>query len=81
MLENRVVRNIFVPKRDKVKEYWRRQNKEEFHDLYSSLNIIRVIKSRMRWAGYVARMGERRDTYRILSGKPPWKTLQNTRFM
>jgi hypothetical protein len=48
VLENRVVRNIFGPKRDEVKGYWRRQNNDEFHDLYSPLNIIRVIKSRMR---------------------------------
>ena len=56
--ENRVVRNIFGPKRDEEKGYWRRQHNEEFHDLYPSLNITRVIKSRMRWAGTLARMGE-----------------------
>jgi hypothetical protein len=66
--ENRVVRNIFGPKRDEEKGYWRRQHNEEFHDLYSSLNITRVIKSRTRWTGHVARMGERRDIYRIFLG-------------
>jgi hypothetical protein len=58
VLENRVLRKIFGPKRDQVTE-WRRLHSEELHDLYFSLNIIRVIKSRrMRWVQHAARMGD-----------------------
>ena len=72
--ENRVLRRIFRPKRDKVTGEWRKLHNEELNDLYSSSNIVGVIKSRrMRWAGHVARMGERRSAYRKLVGNPEGK--------
>ena len=70
MFENRVLRRIFGPKRDGVTVEWRKLHNEELNDLYSSPNIVRVIKSRrMSWAGRVARMGERRDAQSVLVGK------------
>jgi len=66
-----VLRRIFRPTRDEVTGEWRRLHIEELNDLYSSPNIVRVIKSRrMWWAGHLARMGEERGVYRVLVGKP-----------
>ena len=65
------MRRIFGRKSDEVTAECRTLYNEEFNDLNSSPNIVRVIKSKkMRWAGYVARMGEKRNVYRVLVGKP-----------
>jgi hypothetical protein len=70
VFENRLLRRIFVSKRDEVTGEWRRLHNEELYALHSSPSIIPVIKSRrLKWAGPVARMGERIDAYRALVGR------------
>jgi hypothetical protein len=73
VFENRVLRIIFAPKRDEVTGGRRQLHNEELHNLYSSPSIIAIMKSRMRWAGHVARMGEKRNEYKTLAGKPEGK--------
>jgi hypothetical protein len=74
VFENRVLRRIFEPKRDEVMGEWRKLHSEELRDLYSSPSMIRIIKmKRMRCTGHVARMGEKRNAYRLLVGKPEGK--------
>jgi hypothetical protein len=74
VFENRVLRRIFGLKWDEVTGEWRKLHNKELHDLYSSQSILRTIKSwRMRWVGHIARMGEKRNAYRLLVGKPEGK--------
>jgi hypothetical protein len=70
VLENRVLRRVFGPRRDEVTGEWRKLHNEELNELYSLPNIVWVVKSRrMRWAGHVARIG----VHRVLVGKPDGK--------
>jgi hypothetical protein len=76
VFENRVLRRIFGLKGDEVTGEWRKLHNEDLRDLYSSQSIIRVIKARrMTWAGHVAQLGEKRNMYRLLVGKPEGKRL------
>jgi hypothetical protein len=68
MFENRVLRRIFGPKRGGVMGGWRKLHNEELHNLYSLPSIIRIITLRMRWAGRVTRMGEKRNVYKLKNG-------------
>jgi hypothetical protein len=73
VFENRVLRKIFGPKREEDGS-WRKLHNNELHSLYSSPNIVRMMKSRrMTWAGHVACMGEGRGVYRVLVGRPEGK--------
>jgi hypothetical protein len=74
VFENKVLRRIFGPNRDEVTGGWRKLHNEELRDLYFLRSIIRIIKSRrMRWVRHVARMGGKRNAYRLLVGKPERK--------
>jgi hypothetical protein len=71
LYENRVLRRLFGPKMDEIMGQWRKLRNGELHNLYSSPDIIRQIKSRrIRWAEHVVRMGEERKAYKVLVGKP-----------
>jgi hypothetical protein len=69
VFENRVLRRIFGPKIDEVTGGWRKLHNEELHNLYCNCVISLIESRRMRWAGHVARMGEKRNAYRVFIGK------------
>jgi hypothetical protein len=73
VFENRVLRRVFGPKRNEVTGEWRKLHNEELRDLYSLPNNVQVVKSRMRGAGHMARMQERRGVHRVLVGKSEGK--------
>jgi hypothetical protein len=74
VFENRVLRRVFGPRRDEVTGEWRKLYNEELNDLYSLPNIVRVVKSRrIRWAGHVACMGEKKGVHKVLVEKPEGK--------
>jgi hypothetical protein len=73
VFENRVLRRIFGPRTDELRGEWRKLHSGELHNLYSSSDIIRQIKSRRMWAGHGARMSEGRNVYWVLVGKPEGK--------
>jgi hypothetical protein len=73
VFENRVLRRVFGPKRDEVTGEWGKLHNEELNDLYSLPIIVRVVKSRMRWAAHVVHMREERGVNRVLVGKPEGK--------
>ena len=74
LFEKRLLRKIFAPKRNEVTGEWRKQRNENLNDLYRSPNIVRLINlRRMRWAGHVAHVGERRGVCRVLVWKPGGK--------
>jgi hypothetical protein len=71
VFENRVLRRIFGPKKDEFTGGWRKLHNKELYDLYSSSSIITIIRSRrMKQVGHIAQMGAKRNTYRLLVGKP-----------
>jgi hypothetical protein len=74
VFENRVLRKLFGQKRDEVTRDWRKLHNEELHNLYSSPNVTRIIRSRsMRWAGHVARMKAKNNAYRLQVRRPERK--------
>jgi hypothetical protein len=74
VFENRVLMRIYEPRRNEVPGGWRKLHNEELHNLYSSPSIFRIKKSRrMRWAGHMARIEEKRNVYKLLVGKPEGK--------